>query len=145
MFHIGHIKFLQQCKQLGNFLIVGIHDDMAVNSYKGSNYPIMNINERVLSVLSCRFVDEIIISAPIDIIQSLFDQFNISAVVMNPDKFESNYSYAKDVLIKPFKMVQTTENVIDRILDQRKEYEERNKKKQKKALMEQKIKNENNK
>ena len=141
MFHIGHIKFLQQCKALGNFLIVGIHDDMSVNSYRGSNYPIMNINERVLSVLSCRFVDEIIMSAPLDIVPSLFEQFNVTAVVQNPDKFESNYTFAKNILVKPFDMIQTTEGVIDRILDQRKFYEERNKKKQQKAQHEDAMKN----
>ncbi len=31
-----------------------------VNRYKGSNHPIMNLNERVLSVLACR-VREIIL------------------------------------------------------------------------------------
>ncbi len=141
MFHIGHITFLEQCKKLGNFLIVGIHDDSNVNSYKGSNYPIMNINERVLSVLSCRYVDEIIISAPLDITQSLFEQFNIKYVVQNSDKTASHYSIVRQGhLIKPFTMVQTTENVVARILDQRNQYEERNKKKQAKAALEKQMK-----
>eukprot|EP00834_Sanchytrium_tribonematis_P001512 NODE_38_length_35257_cov_0.939047.p6 type:complete len:393 gc:universal NODE_38_length_35257_cov_0.939047:26195-27373(+) len=144
LFHIGHIKYLQQCKALGNFLIVGVHDDMVVNQYKGSNYPIMNINERVLGVLTCRFVDEVIIGAPVDITSSLFEQFNISVVVENPEKSESNYLLAKHSnvnTVRPFPMIQTTENVIDRILDQRKQYEERNRKKQQKAALEEQMKN----
>lgn len=54
LFHTGHIEFLKRAKQLGDYLLVGIHDDQTVNAIKGSNYPVMNLHERVLSVLSCR-------------------------------------------------------------------------------------------
>jgi ethanolamine-phosphate cytidylyltransferase len=54
LFHVGHIEFLKRAKELGNFLIVGIHDDQTVNAIKGSNYPLMNVHERALSVLACR-------------------------------------------------------------------------------------------
>ncbi len=54
LFHIGHLDFLEKAKELGNFLIVGIHTDFGVNQYKGGNYPIMNLHERVLSVLACK-------------------------------------------------------------------------------------------
>lgn len=54
LFHIGHIEFLKKAKSMGDYLLVGIHDDQIVNAVKGSNFPIMNIHERVLSVLSCR-------------------------------------------------------------------------------------------
>lgn len=43
LFHVGHAKTLEAAKALGTFLIVGLHDDVAVNQYKGSNYPIMNL------------------------------------------------------------------------------------------------------
>jgi ethanolamine-phosphate cytidylyltransferase len=54
LFHVGHVEFLRKAKEMGTFLIVGIHDDMTVNSIKGSNYPIMTLNERALEVMSCR-------------------------------------------------------------------------------------------
>lgn len=54
LFHVGHIEFLKRAKALGDFLIVGIHDDQTVNAIKGSNYPLMNLHERALSVLACR-------------------------------------------------------------------------------------------
>ena len=38
------------------YLIVGLHKDQDVNRYRGSNFPIMNLNERTLSVLACRYV-----------------------------------------------------------------------------------------
>lgn len=54
LFHVGHLDFLEQAKKHGDYLIVGLHTDPVVNKYKGSNYPIMNIHERVLSVLACK-------------------------------------------------------------------------------------------
>lgn len=46
------------------FLIVGVHNDQIVNRYRGSNMPIMNLHERVLSVLGCKYVDDVLIDAP---------------------------------------------------------------------------------
>lgn len=54
LFHIGHLDFLEKAKSLGDYIIVGLHTDPAVNKYKGGNYPIMNLHERVLSVLACK-------------------------------------------------------------------------------------------
>lgn len=54
LFHVGHLDFLEKAKKEGDYLIVGLHTDPVVNRYKGSNYPIMNLHERVLSVLACK-------------------------------------------------------------------------------------------
>lgn len=54
LFHIGHLDFLEKAKQEGDFVIVGLHTDLEVNRYKDSNFPIMNLHERVLSVLACK-------------------------------------------------------------------------------------------
>lgn len=54
LFHVGHLDFLEAAHSQGDFLIVGLHTDLEVNRYKGSNYPIMNLHERVLSVLACK-------------------------------------------------------------------------------------------
>jgi cytidyltransferase-like protein len=60
LFHVGHLDFLEKARAQGDYLIVGLHTDPVVNQYKGANYPIMNLHERVLSVLACRvliFID----------------------------------------------------------------------------------------
>lgn len=36
------------------YVVVGVHDDNVINSWKGVNYPIMNIYERGLCVLQCK-------------------------------------------------------------------------------------------
>ena len=35
LFHVGHVDFLERVKQEGDFIIVGLHTDTAVNRYKG--------------------------------------------------------------------------------------------------------------
>ncbi len=59
LFHVGHIEFLRLARTLGTYLIVGIHTDADVNKHRGANHPIMTLQERVLGVLSCRYVDEV--------------------------------------------------------------------------------------
>lgn len=46
------------------FIVAGVHDDHVINHWKGLNYPIMNIFERGLCVLQCRYIDSVIFSAP---------------------------------------------------------------------------------
>lgn len=54
LFHVGHVDFLEKVKQHAEYVVVGLHTDIVVNKYRGSNYPIMNLHERVLSVLACK-------------------------------------------------------------------------------------------
>lgn len=42
------------CFRFGDYVIVGVHNDNVVNQQRGSNLPIMNLHERVLSVLGCK-------------------------------------------------------------------------------------------
>jgi len=72
---------LEAAKEHGTFLIVGIHDDVTVNQVKGSNYPIMNLQERALCVMSQRSVDEVVMGAPWTISEDIIKSFNISIVV----------------------------------------------------------------
>ncbi|KAI9798301.1 MAG: hypothetical protein M1833_004873 [Piccolia ochrophora] len=46
------------------YIIAGVHDDEVINHWKGVNYPIMNIVERGLCVLQCKYIHAIIFSAP---------------------------------------------------------------------------------
>ena len=77
LFHVGLLDFLEKVKGLGEYVIVGLHTDSEVNRYKGSNYPIMNLHERVLSVLACRYVNQVIIGAPYKVTEELITQFKV--------------------------------------------------------------------
>ena len=47
---------MKKAKEFGTYVLVGVHDDKVVNQIKGGNFPIMNLHERVLSVLSCKVI-----------------------------------------------------------------------------------------
>ncbi|XP_010529960.1 PREDICTED: ethanolamine-phosphate cytidylyltransferase-like isoform X2 [Tarenaya hassleriana] len=64
LFHAGHVEILRVARELGDFLLVGIHNDQTISAKRGAHRPIMNLHERSLSVLACRYVDEVIIGAP---------------------------------------------------------------------------------
>merc|ERR1712226_1184980 len=144
LFHVGHLAFLKEAKKRGDYLIVGLHSDKIVNMYKGSNHPIMSIHERTLSVLACRHVDEVHIDAPYDVTQDLLDHFKVEIVCaghssktnVQPDRTDP-YEYPKSKGI--FEIVEShsemsTTKIIDRILENRLKFSERNAKKEKKEM-----------
>jgi ethanolamine-phosphate cytidylyltransferase len=136
LFAAGHIELLEKAKALGDFLLVGIHDDQTVNSYMGDNYPIMNLHERVLNVLSCKFVDEVIMGAPARVTRDLIVSMNIKVVAHDPTISsvceEKNNSYEVPRAMGILQTVQTslkltTELVVQRILTHQERYKARNK------------------
>lgn len=62
-------------------MLVGIHTDEEVGERRGPHQPIMNLHERALSVLACRYADEVIIGAPHIVTEDLLMTFNIHHVV----------------------------------------------------------------
>eukprot|EP01091_Cochliopodium_minus_P012967 TRINITY_DN4060_c0_g1_i1.p1 TRINITY_DN4060_c0_g1~~TRINITY_DN4060_c0_g1_i1.p1 ORF type:complete len:381 (-),score=120.18 TRINITY_DN4060_c0_g1_i1:34-1125(-) len=139
LFHIGHIEALKKAKALGDYLIVGIHTDEDINRVRGANQPIMNIHERTLGVLSCKYVNEVIIGAPWSVTKELISHSNINIVVTGSIRTdvmdEECYTAPKEMAI--FKQIDsssdvTTSTVISRILKNYESYDKRNKKKEEK-------------
>ncbi|GAM28819.1 hypothetical protein SAMD00019534_119950, partial [Acytostelium subglobosum LB1] len=142
VFHVGHCEALRQAKEQGDFLIVGVHDDLVVNEQKGSNFPIMNLHERVLSVLSCRYVDEVIIGAPFTVSKETIEALGINVVCHGDDPVVASdgsdpYKIPKQMgIYKEVKHTEglTTSDIIRRIIENRNQFEARNKKKQQKEV-----------
>lgn len=143
LFHIGHLDFLEVAKKEGDYLIVGLHTDPIVNQYKRGNYPIMNLHERVLSVLACKYVNEVVIGAPYKVTEDLMNHFNVSMVVHGSTQTmpceDGSDPYDVPKKLDKFKLVDsgndmTTEKIVDRIISHRLEYEKRNLKKEQKEL-----------
>ena len=57
--HVGHIKLLQHCKNLG-YVIVGLNSDVSVKLNKGSNRPYFTEKDRKYMLESCKWVDEVV-------------------------------------------------------------------------------------
>ena len=55
LLHLGHIRYLQEARALGDFLILGLNNDEGVRLLKGPGRPLVPENERaeVMAALSC--------------------------------------------------------------------------------------------
>ena len=104
-----------------------------MNKFRGKNLPIMALHERVLSVLSCKYVDEVVMGAPWDITDDLLKSLNIQLVLEGTRrKIDESMKYYTDPYAIPksmgiHKIVDsksdlTAEIVIERIIKNREKY-----------------------
>lgn len=69
LFHIGHLKFLEQAKGLGDYLIVGVLTDKAVIAYKRE--PVIPFEERLEIIAHIDFVDKVVLQDTLDPTENL--------------------------------------------------------------------------
>ena len=69
--HVGHLRYLQGARALGDILVVAINSDKSMRAIKDSGRPILGQDERVALVSALRCVDYIV----------LFDEPNVSGVL----------------------------------------------------------------
>lgn len=152
LFSSGHIEFLKrvvkreevEAKERGwnkpyspIYLVAGVHDDETINYWKGVNYPIMNIFERGLCVLQCKYISALVFSSPFTPSKTFLDSlpYKLDAVYHGPTMSflpgtHDPYTDAKsmgllrEISAHNFSHVNATE-IVDRILKSRAMYEER--------------------
>ena len=83
LFHYGHVNFLRQARECGDYLLVGVHADETVMSYK--RRPIFSMEERVTSVEGCRYVDKVVSNAPLAIDRAWIEQHDIDLILHGDD------------------------------------------------------------
>jgi len=91
LLHVGHIKYLQKARELGDFLIVAINSDDSVKRLKGERRPLISEDERamILSALEC--VDYVLIfkeDTPLPILKRI-----------RPDILVKGGDYTKDQVV----------------------------------------------
>jgi D-beta-D-heptose 7-phosphate kinase/D-beta-D-heptose 1-phosphate adenosyltransferase len=74
LLHVGHVRYLEQARSLGDILVVGMNSDRSVRILKGPRRPILPAEERaeILSGLEC--IDYITVfdePTPLDLITAL--------------------------------------------------------------------------
>lgn len=58
LLHIGHLRFLEGARRLGDRLIVGVESDERVRGWKGPGRPIQTEDDRMALLTALRVVDE---------------------------------------------------------------------------------------
>jgi len=58
--HRGHIELFKYAKSLGDYLVVGLDDDARVRASKGDNRPINNLEDRIETLRSIKYIDDVV-------------------------------------------------------------------------------------
>ena len=61
LLHVGHIRYLDEARRLGDVLFVGINSDASVARLKGQGRPLMPATERLEVLTALRAVDHVIV------------------------------------------------------------------------------------
>lgn len=91
-FHLGHLRLFKKCKELGDYLIIAVHDDKHVKVNKPDCNLYYAQEERLELVKSIRFVDEAILYTQIDETIKIVD-FDI--LVVGPD--QTNFHFIEAI------------------------------------------------
>lgn len=83
MMHYGHANSLRQAKEMGDYLVVGVHSSEEIRKHKGP--PVMSDKERYAAVRGCKWVDEVVEDVPYVTRLGDLDKLNIDFVVHGDD------------------------------------------------------------
>ena len=83
LFHVGHLNLFRQARKFGDYLLVGVHSDESVESYK--RMPIFNQSDRYDLIKNCRLVDDIVKDAPLVLTEKFINKHSIDIVVHGDD------------------------------------------------------------
>ena len=106
--HIGHLRYLQAAKKLGDVLIIGLNSDQSVQKLKGPSRPINpeNIRREFLLGLSCVDAVEIFSQeTPLELIKAVRPQVLVKGGDWPVEKIvghEFVQSYGGQVQALPF-------------------------------------------
>jgi len=122
LLHIGHIRYLEEARALGDFLIVGVNSDSSVRKLKGPQRPVLPEEERaeILSGLGCvdyiTLFDEI---DPLKLITSLHPHILVKGGDWTKEQTVGKEVVERsggEVVIIPFVKGASTSNLIETIL-----------------------------
>jgi len=57
LLHVGHVRYLQEARSLGDALVVGVNSDASVKRLKGPTRPVQNENDRAEILAALGAVD----------------------------------------------------------------------------------------
>ncbi len=83
LFHVGHLNMIKNAKARCDYLIVGVHSDEIVKSYK-NKVPIISAKDRREIVSAIRYVDKAVINYTRDKLE-LWKKYHFDIVFIGDD------------------------------------------------------------
>ena len=124
LLHMGHITYLNEARELGDVLVVGVNTDRSVRALKGDRRPIIPEEERshVIAALEC--VDYVILfdeDTPLQLIRDIRPDILVKGADYKKEEvvgYDIVESYGGRVTLLPLLENSSTTSIINRIKDQ---------------------------
>lgn len=124
LLHVGHVKYLQKARQLGDLLVLGLNSDASIRRLKGPKRPLIGQEERahILAALDC--IDFVVIfdeDTPLELIDALRPHILVKGGDYTPEGVVGKKiveSYGGRVELIQFVDGRSTTNIIDKILQE---------------------------
>jgi len=122
LLHVGHVKYLQAARRLGDLLVLGLNSDASIRRLKGAQRPLIGQEERahILAALNC--IDYIVVfdeDTPLQLIEALRPDILVKGGDYDLDGVvgrELVESYGGRVELIQFVDGKSTTNIINKIL-----------------------------
>ena len=107
LLHAGHILMLAECKQICDYLIVGLQTDPTIDRPDVKNKPVQSIVERYVQLSAVKFVDEIIVEQFPE-----FDKKEVNALYKDGAIFVTNEQTSIPDMVDDYIEVPATDEVL---------------------------------
>ena len=125
LLHVGHIRYLQEARKLGDYLIIGLNSDKSVKKIKGSFRPIIPETERAEVLAALESVSFVVLfdeDTPYELISAIQPD-----VLVKGGDWKGNDIVGKDiveayggkVLSLSYIQGRSTTDIIDKVLQSR--------------------------
>lgn len=121
--HVGHIRYLQKSKELGDYLVIGLNSDISVKKIKGNERPINKENDRAEMLLALSCVNHVILfdeDTPYELIKELKPNILTKGGDYSAEKvvgYDIVTSNDGKVIILPFEEGFSSTKIINKILN----------------------------
>ena len=122
LLHVGHLRYLEEARSLGDILVVGVNSDRSVQELKGPRRPILPLAERmeILSGLECvDYVTSFEEPTPLELITLLKPRVLVKGGDWSKETIvgrEVVEGLGGKVVVLPFVEGNSTSNLIEAIL-----------------------------
>src|SRR5262249_52377156 len=121
--HVGHIRYLQEARTLGDVLVVAVNSDKSMRLIKDAGRPILSEDERVALVSALRCVDFVIlfddpdVAHILDVLQPAIHAKGTDYTEQTVPERDNVQAYGGAVRITGDPKDHSTKDIIQRIVD----------------------------
>lgn len=123
LLHLGHVRYLQAARALGDLLVVGLNGDGSVRELKGSGRPINNERDRAEMLAALSGVDFVTIFPEMRATRFILAARpaiyakggDYTAETLNPEEGEALKKVGAEIRIIPFEKGYSTSHLLEQL------------------------------